>query len=105
MAFAAESRRLAPRYDIQTPYYYFPIEPHFSALGFHWRSEQARAKLLARRAVGRYPQAPDVSAAMLAVQGARLLDKAQFKALFPDAFVVEERFAGLTKSLIGLRGL
>jgi hypothetical protein len=103
-AFARESRRLAPRYYVQTPYYYFPIEPHVSAVGFHWRSEHARARRLIRGRVGRYPRASDVGKAMEMIQSARLLDKAQFRCLFPDAQLAEERILGLTKSLIAIRG-
>lgn len=103
-AFAAEARRLAPRYYVQTPYFWFPIEPHFSAPFFHWRSEQSRAKALMKRRHGFAEQAPDVGVAMRDVQHARLLDKSQFRFLFPDAQHVDERFAGLTKSLIAIRG-
>jgi hypothetical protein len=103
-AFAAEVRRLAPRYYVQTPYFYFPIEPHFSAPFFHWRSEQARARMLLRKRRGWCERAGDVGEAMRTVQHARLLDKTQFRFLFPDAHHVDERAAGLTKSLIALRG-
>ena len=104
-AFAAEVRRLAPRYYVQTPYFYFPVEPHFSEPFFHWRSEQARARMLMRRRRGWYGRkACDVGEAMRVVQHARLLDKRQFRFLFPDAQHVDEKAAGLTKSLIALRG-
>lgn len=103
-AFAAEVRRLAPRYYVQTPYFWFPIEPHFSAPFFHWRSEQSRAGLLLKRRHGFAERAPDLGAAMRDVQHARLLDKRQFEFLFPDARHLDERFAGLTKSLIAIRG-
>ena len=104
-AFAAEVRRLAPRYYVQTPYFYFPVEPHFSEPFFHWRSEQARARMLMKKRRGWYAQkACDVGEAMHVVQHARLLDKTQFRFLFPDAEHVDERAAGLTKSLIALRG-
>lgn len=102
-AFAREARRLAPRYYVQTPYYWFPIEPHFSTPFFHWRSEQSRVKALMKRRHGFIKQAEDVGEAMREVQDARLLDKTQFKYLFPDARHVDERFAGLTKSLIAIR--
>jgi hypothetical protein len=46
---------------------------------------------------------PDMGAAMRAVQSARLLDKAQFRFLFPDAVHVDERVLGLTKSLTAFR--
>jgi hypothetical protein len=103
-AFAAETRRLAPFYYVQTPYFWFPIEPHFSSPFFHWRSEQSRAKALLKRRHGFAERAPDMGEAMRGVQHARLLDKAQFKYLFPDAVHHDERFAGLTKSLIAVRG-
>ena len=103
-AFAREVRRLAPRYYVQTPYFWFPVEPHFSAPFFHWRSEQARARLLMKRSHGFSEKAPDIGAAMRDVQHARLLDKGQFSFLFPDADYPHERVAGLTKSLIAVRG-
>lgn len=102
-AFARQTRRLAPRYYVQTPYFWFPVEPHFSALFFHWRSEQWRARALMRRAHGFAEHAQDIGAAMRDVQEARLLDKAQFNFLFPDAGHFDEQAAGLTKSLIAIR--
>lgn len=102
-AFASEARRLAPRYYVQTPYYWFPIEPHFSAPFFHWRSEQSRAKALLKRRHGFIERCGDMGEAMRQVQDARLLDKTQFRFLFPDADHISERFAGLTKSLIAVR--
>ncbi len=102
-AFAAEVRRLAPRYYVQTPYFWFPIEPHFSSPFFHWRSEQARARLLMKRRHGFAERASDVGQAMRDVQHARLLDKQQFRYLFPDAQHIDEKAAGLTKSLIAIR--
>jgi hypothetical protein len=102
-AFAAESRRLAPRYYAQTPYFWFPVEPHFSAPFFHWRSEQTRARILMKRGMGFSERAPDVGKAMADVQHARLLDKNQFRFLFPDAKYADEQVAGLTKSLVAIR--
>jgi hypothetical protein len=103
-AFAAETRRLADRYYVQTPYFWFPIEPHFSTPLFHWRSEQSRARALLKRRHGFCERQSDMGGAMRAVQHARLLDKAQFRHLFPDAAHINERVAGLTKSLIAIRG-
>jgi len=102
-AFAAACRRLAPAYYVQTPYFWFPVEPHFSAPFFHWRSEQSRARALLKRGHGFSPKAPDMGQAMRDVQHARLLDKAQFRFLYPDAVHHDEVVAGLTKSLIAVR--
>jgi hypothetical protein len=41
--------------------------------------------------------------AMRLVQHARLLNRAQFRFLFPDARYPDERFMGLTKSLVAVR--
>ncbi len=101
-AFAREVRRLAPRYYVQTPYFWFPYEPHYASLFFHWRSEQARARALLRRRHGFSPKCADMGQAMREVQEARLLDKAQFQYLFPDARHLDEKVAGLTKSLIAI---
>jgi len=103
-AFASETRRLARRYYVQTPYFWFPVEPHFSAPFFHWAPEPVRAKRLMKRAHGFATRMDDLGQAMRAVQHARLLYKAMMRHLFPDAVHVDERFAGLTKSLMAIRG-
>ncbi len=102
--FAGEMRRTGKRYYAQTPYFWFPIEPHFSAPFFHWLPESTRARLLLKRAHGFMTKAADMGEAMRAVQHAQLVSRAQFQALFPDAEHRSERFAGLTKSLVAYRG-
>lgn len=102
-AFARETRRLAPSYYVQTPNFGFPVEPHFSAPFFHWRSEQARARALMRRRHGFCERASDMGEAMRMVQHARLLDSRQFRFLFPDADHPDERVLGLVKSLVAVR--
>ncbi len=102
-AFAAEVHRLAPRYYVQTPYYWFPYEPHYSSLFFHWFPEQTRAKALLKRRHGFSEQCRTIGQAMMEVQESRLLDKQQFRFLFPDAEHIDEKAAGLTKSLIAIR--
>lgn len=100
---ATNVRRLAPAYYVQTPYYWFPIEPHFRALGFHYLPEQIRLRLMMNFNLGFGGRRDTVDAAMQAVQSAVLLDRRQFAALFPDATIVNERFGPLTKSLMAIR--
>ncbi|OXE35157.1 MAG: methyltransferase type 11 [Phenylobacterium zucineum] len=101
--FAAQARRLAPAYFVQTPYFWFPIEPHFTAPVFHWLPEGVRAGLLMRRSQGWAPRSADMGEAMRQVRSACLLDKAQMRYLFPDARLAEEKVFGLTKSLMAIR--
>jgi len=101
--FAHETRRLAPAYYVQTPYFWFPVEPHLSAPFVHWTPEPMRARWLMRRGRGFVAETRDMASAMRAVQDARLLDKAMMRALFPDARLEVERVAGLVKSLMAVR--
>jgi hypothetical protein len=102
-AFAAEARRLAPRYFVQTPSFWFPLEPHFRVPFFHWLPEPARLALVRRFACGAFPRAETIDDAQRFIEDATLLDTARFSHLFPDAVIERERVFGLTKSLIALR--
>lgn len=100
---AGEIRRVARAYYVQTPYLWFPIEPHFRAPFFAWLPEQTRARLLMRFDLGYIGKAATLGHAMLDVQSINLLDYAQMKCLFPDATISFERVAGLPKSMIACR--
>ena len=100
---AREVRRLAPTFYVQTPYYWFPLEPHSSTLFFHWLPEPVRLWLVMRKKRGYWSKAPDVQTGMALVHSAVLLDKRMMSALFPDAEIQCEHVLGLTKSLVALR--
>jgi hypothetical protein len=102
-SMAQEVRRLAPRYFVQTPYFWFPIEPHARFPLLHWMPESWRYRILMKRTCGFWQRREDVGSATRAIQSALLLDKQQMRFLFPDAEIVSERFFGLTKSLIAIR--
>lgn len=102
-AMAAEVRRLAPRYFLQTPAYGFPIEPHFRTAFFHWIPEPLRIRLIMSRSFGFYPKAKTIDEAMACVEDAVIVDRLRFTALFPDAQIVPEKFMGLTKSFMAIR--
>lgn len=98
---AAEVRRLAPNYFIQTPNMWFPIEPHFKLPLVHWLPEQTRAALV--QATGRSKKFNDAGEATRYVQRISLLSARQLQSLFPDAHLWRERFFGLAKSLVAER--
>ena len=87
-AFAAELRRVARGWYVQTPARSFPIEPHSLLPGAHWLPAGLRARYW-RLGAGGEPQ--DVS----------LLRRAEFEALFGVA--ERERFGPFTKSWVSAR--
>jgi hypothetical protein len=104
MSMANEIRRIAPNYFVQTPYYWFPIEPHARTPFLHWLPESLKFRIVMARQCGPYwPKSSTVDEAMRMIQSSSLLDRRMFSALFPDATIISERFFGITKSLIAVR--
>ena len=104
-AYADEIRRLAPAYYVQTPYFWFPVDPHFYRMPFyHWLPTSLRLKLVRRFKLGWARPVSDIAHGMRIVESAVLLDRTRFRSLFPDAELRYERLAGLPKSLLALRG-
>lgn len=103
-AFAGEVRRLAPAYYVQTPYFWFPIDPHWPKMPFfHWLPQSWRQKLLRRFSLGWGGPCRDIDHAMSDLEGTILLDWSQMRTLFPDARLRPERLLGLPKSMIAER--
>lgn len=103
IAFAKEARRLAPSYMIQTPNFWFPIDPHSRFAFLHWlpRTVSYRVHMMMR--TGFYPKTSDLDEAMRYAEDADMLDTPQMAHLFPDATIETERFMLLTKSLLAVR--
>lgn len=102
-AMAAEVRRLAPSYFLQTPNQWFPVELHFKLPFIHWLPEQARARWLLSRPGKYLPKGATIADATRLVQRVNLLNRRQMAYLFPDATLRAERMAGLVKSWIAIR--
>jgi hypothetical protein len=104
-AFAAETRRVAPAYYVQTPNFWFPIDPHFYKFPlYHWFPRPVRARILNTFPIAHVGRIEGVDNAFRVVDDARLLDSRQFGFLFPDAAISYERVGGLAKSFIAIRG-
>lgn len=86
--FAAEVRRVAGRYFVQTPNKWFPVEPHALLPLFQFLPRSFRKRLW-RFGVSKNP-----------FEDIRLLDARELARLFPDAVILRERLGPLTKSLI-----
>lgn len=100
---AAETRRLAPRYFVQTPNFWFPMEPHFRTLFIHWLPRPVQRAMVMRRPRGCLHRARSLDEAYWMLDGSSLLDAREMADLFPDATIVRETVAGLTKSLTAVR--
>lgn len=100
---AAEIRRLAPRYYVQTPNFWFPLDPHSNAPVMHWLPQPLQRRLVSSRARGFYAKATSIDHAMQIVEGTSMLDRAQLAELFPDARILTETVLFLPKSLIAIR--
>jgi SAM-dependent methyltransferase len=88
-AFAAEVRRVARGWFVQTPAPSFPIEPHALLPFAHWLPIAVRRPYWRLGAAGAWEEI-------------RLLHRAEIAALFGEP-VLAERFGGLVKSWIALR--
>ena len=102
--FASETRRVARSYYVQTPNFWFPIEPHFVSFPMnHWLPRPMRAGLMRKMKLAAVGKAKDVGKAYDFVDSARLLTVGQMRFLFPESTIAFERLALLTKSIIAIR--
>lgn len=93
-------RALAPRHWVQTPYRYFPIEPHWLFPGFQFLPVPAQAAITRHWPLG-YPE-PDRPASVQRVMAVELLSRTEMAAYFPGSVILTERAAGLAKSIIAV---
>lgn len=101
--FSRELGRVAPKYFVQTPNYWFPIEPHCMTPFFHWLPKATRIWLVMKFSLGHWHRASSVGEAVETVESARLLNRKMFSALFGDAQILTERIAFMPKSFIAVR--
>lgn len=103
VAMAREVRRLAPLYWVQTPNFWFPVEPHFLTPAWHWLPVAVRVALLRRRRWGWRGPCPDPEVAREHVREIRLMRGAELRRLFPDAQLEPEKIGPLVKSFVAVR--
>ncbi|MET8201027.1 class I SAM-dependent methyltransferase [Micromonospora taraxaci] len=95
-------RGLGRAYWVQTPYRYFPVEPHWVAPGMQFLPVSARV-VMARRWPLAYSPGKSYAAAIRQVLTTELIGRTELRYLFPDAVIRNERLLGLTKSIIAIR--
>ena len=109
--FAEAAHTLAPRHWVQTPYRYFPIEPHWLCPGFQFLPLRARTRLMKSWPFGNAHKAWKESGAQNGsahreaveqVLWIDLLSRTEMRHYFPDSELVDERVGGMTKSIIAV---
>jgi hypothetical protein len=99
--FAHQVRSLAPRHWIQTPYRYFPLEPHWLFPGMQFMPVAARAKIAMHWPLA-HTRPASIDGACEAVMSTELLSITEMRKYFPGSILLRERAFGITKSLIAL---
>ncbi|MDH5573789.1 MAG: methyltransferase domain-containing protein [Gammaproteobacteria bacterium] len=99
---AKEVKRIGKHYFVQTPNYWFPIEPHFRMIGWQWLPRSTRIALIQKRKFGSFPIATSYKQAEEIVDSAQLLTYSNFRDCFPESRIEHEHFIGLTKSFIAM---
>ncbi|HMQ67697.1 MAG TPA: class I SAM-dependent methyltransferase [Ignavibacteria bacterium] len=97
---AEDIRRIGKHYFIQTPNYYFPLEPHFLFPFFQYLPVNVRAGLVKNFDLGWYDKQPDKEKALELASSIKLLSQKELKKLFPDGNIYHEKYLFLNKSFI-----
>ncbi|WP_328468574.1 class I SAM-dependent methyltransferase [Actinoplanes sp. NBC_00393] len=100
--FAEVVLRAADRHWVQTPYRYFPVEPHWVFPGMQFLPLRVRAEVTRR-----WPLSPgragDLPEAVANAASVELLSLTEMRAYFPDSYLWYERAVGLIKSVTAVR--
>ena len=99
--FANECVRCGRAFFVQTPNRWFPIDLHTFYPFLHWLPQRIFRKLI------KYSPRMLLSgrAELTELENTYLLGKKELQKLFPGAQIIEEKFLGVTKSLIAVAPL
>lgn len=100
---AAEIQRVGKCYFIQTPNYWFPIEPHWVFPFFQYLPFPTRVFLTQHLSLGHIKKIRTKVDAEKQVREIKLLSYKQMQSLFPEASIHCEKFFFLTKSFVAYK--
>jgi hypothetical protein len=102
--FSESVHQAATRHWIQTPYRYFPVEPHWVFPFFQFLTPRTRASIAQHWSLAHeYDPHRARDETVDWVLSVELLSKYEFQHLFSASKIVFERFAGLPKSMVAVR--
>lgn len=97
---AEEIVRIGKHFFVQTPNYYFPVEPHFLFPFFQFFPDRMKIMFIMRYDLGWYKKEKDkVKAAGLAAS-IHLLKEQELKEIFPEGKIYYEKYLSFKKSFI-----
>lgn len=102
---ANEVIRVGKGFYVQTPNYWFPVEPHFLFLGFQYMPLWLKVFLVRNLKLGWTDKTRDKKEASELIDSIQLLSKKQMRKLFPKAKIESEYFMGLVKSIMAIKPL
>lgn len=95
---ASEIQRVGKAFWVQTPNYWFPMEPHFHVPGWQWMSLALRTFIIRRWRCGWRGPCANPEQARELVREVRLMTAGELQQIFPSGTLLAERFCGLVKS-------
>jgi len=101
--FASEIRRVGRYYYVQTPNRWFFMEPHLITPFIHFLPRKMQRRLLRNGSTWGLIVRPTPEQCDDFLKEIRLLSKAEMKALFSDGMILEEKVAGMTKSIMAVK--
>lgn len=99
---ASQIHELAAYHWIQTPYRFFPIEPHWLFPGMQFLPLMTRIALAEKWPLAHTRPSSRADAEM-EVLWTELLSMTEMRSYFPTSRLVQERIAGITKSLVAVK--
>lgn len=100
LALAEVVHAAAPHHWVQTPYRYFPVEPHWLCPGLQYLPVAARARVASSWPLGFMSSTEATSVEdVLAVS---LLSITEMKHYFPRSEVIRDTWLGATKSIVAV---
>jgi hypothetical protein len=106
--FAREVARVGRGYWVETPNRWFPVEQHLLTPFIHWLPKRWQRSIVPRCNLWSVlvRVSPDRRQFYIEhyLSDVRLLGSGEVRALFPGARVIRERFWGITKSLVAMKG-
>jgi hypothetical protein len=101
--FAEVIQESAPSWWVQTPYRYFPVEPHWIFPAFQFLPFRARVGVCQHWNTLHVPAVKDRAEAEAMVASVELISATEMRSYFPTSEIWYERIAGLPKSLVAIK--